>query len=186
MCSVVFATMRRVVWPSLSSPAARVTLADGHSMPILGLGVWNNVAATGLRGSECTTAVTAAIASGYRHIDTAAMYDNEEEVGDAIRACGVPRSELFITTKLRGDRQGYDSAISELEASLSRLKLDYVDLYLIHSYVRGHACVCFCVLLVHAVVGRMAGEVVDCPSGRKRGRKTTNHGNCNEYSRPQA
>jgi 2,5-diketo-D-gluconate reductase A len=103
-----------------------LTLNDGHTIPQLGLGVWrtpNDVAAT---------VVGTALNAGYRHIDTAAAYQNEAGVGDGIRASGVPRSDIFLTTKLWNDDQGYDQTLRAMEASLTRLGMDYVDLYLIH------------------------------------------------------
>ena len=78
------------------------------------------------------TAVQAALEAGYRHIDTAAAYENEEGVGKGIHASGVARDEIFLTTKVRNDDQGYDSTLKALDASLKRLGQDYVDLYLIH------------------------------------------------------
>lgn len=104
-----------------------ITLNDGNVMPQIGLGVWqaNN-------GDETRSAVMTAIESGYRLIDTAAVYGNEESVGRAIRDSGVPRNELFITTKLWNSDQGAQNVRPALEASLRRLGLDYVDLYLIH------------------------------------------------------
>ena len=103
-----------------------VTLNNGLAMPQLGLGVWQ------ARGQEVVDAVTAAIDSGYRLIDTAAVYGNEDGVGRAIHESSVPREELFITTKLWNSDQGYDKTIKAFDDSLRRLGLDYVDLYLIH------------------------------------------------------
>ena len=100
-----------------------VTLNDDNAIPVLGLGVAN------LPPSETEAAVTAALEAGYRLIDTAA--DNEEAVGRAIAASGVPRGELFITTKLATADQGFQSSQDACKASLTRLGLDYVDLYLI-------------------------------------------------------
>jgi diketogulonate reductase-like aldo/keto reductase len=99
-------------------------LPAGASMPVLGLGVWQMAA-----GAETEQAVTWALEAGYRHIDTASMYRNEKSVGDAIRRFGVPREEVFVTTKLVPK---YPNAGPELERSLERLGFDYVDLYLIH------------------------------------------------------
>jgi len=96
-------------------------------MPVLGLGVW----ATG-SGSATENAVTWALEAGYRHIDTAAVYGNEKEVGQAIQQSGIPRKEIFVTTKLWNDDQGYDTALKAFDLSLKKLKMDYVDLYLIH------------------------------------------------------
>ena len=106
---------------------ARVTLNDGNSMPKLGLGVWKAT-----DGSEVESAVVAAIQAGYRLIDTAMVYHNERGVGKAIRESGTDRSELFITTKLWNSDQGANNVRPALVASLERLGLDYIDLYLIH------------------------------------------------------
>jgi methylglyoxal/glyoxal reductase len=109
------------------SPAASATLNDGNRMPWLGLGVYRLAA-----GASCVRAVTHALSVGYRHIDTAALYGNEEDVGRAVRESGIPRSEVFVVTKLWNSDQGYASAIKACNTSLARLKLDYIDLYLIH------------------------------------------------------
>ncbi|GAA1485169.1 aldo/keto reductase [Brachybacterium fresconis] len=110
--------------PSPTVPV--LALHDGRSIPQLGYGVFkveNEVAAD----------VTAqALQAGYRHLDTAKVYGNEEGVGRAIRDSGVPREELFVTTKLWNDAQRFDDAIAACEASLERLGLEYVDLYLVH------------------------------------------------------
>ncbi|MGV8894919.1 MAG: aldo/keto reductase [Rhodoglobus sp.] len=103
-----------------------IALNDGHSIPQVGLGTWP------LAGDEARDAVSAAIGLGYRHIDTAVRYENEDGVGAGVKASGVDRSELFITTKLDGEFQGEDRAIDGLRKSLRRLRLDYVDLLLIH------------------------------------------------------
>ncbi|GFG85781.1 aldo/keto reductase [Mycolicibacter algericus] len=103
-----------------------VALNDGHSMPTLGLGVAE------LSDAETERAVAAALESGCRLIDTAKVYGNEAAVGRAIAASGVPREELFVTTKLANADQGLTAAIQACQASLERLLLDYVDLYLIH------------------------------------------------------
>ncbi|WP_326547311.1 aldo/keto reductase [Mycolicibacterium sp. ND9-15] len=103
-----------------------VTLNDDHPMPVLGLGVGE------LSDSETEQAVLSALAAGYRLIDTAAAYDNEEAVGRAIKASGVPREDIFVTTKLATPDLGFQSSQDALKASLDRLALDYVDLYLIH------------------------------------------------------
>jgi diketogulonate reductase-like aldo/keto reductase len=103
-----------------------VSLNDGRLMPQLGFGVWQ------VENGRAAGIVKEAIAAGYRSIDTAAVYRNEEGVGEAIRRAGVPREELFITTKLWNDDQGFDTARKAFDASLKRLGLDFVDLYLIH------------------------------------------------------
>lgn len=108
------------------------TLNDGVTMPWLGLGVWQ-----AKEGEEVIQAVKAAVDIGYRSIDTAAGYNNEEGVGQAIRECEVPREELFITTKVRNPDQGYESTLKAFEVSRRKLSLDYVDLYLIHWPVAG-------------------------------------------------
>lgn len=111
---------------------ARVTLADGRRMPVFGLGVWQIA-----EGATTRDAATAAIQGGYRLIDTAALYGNERSVGEAVRTSDVPREELFVTTKLWNDDQGYDPALKAFERSRRLLGLDYVDLYLIHWPVPG-------------------------------------------------
>jgi 2,5-diketo-D-gluconate reductase A len=103
-----------------------ITLHDGVEIPQLGFGVFL------VPPEETQEAVEVALEVGYRHIDTAAAYRNEEGVGAAIASSGVPREDVFVTTKLWNNHQGYDSALREFEASLSRLGTDYVDLYLIH------------------------------------------------------
>jgi len=107
----------------------KIKLNDGHLMPQLGLGVWQTRA-----GATCEAAVLAALEAGYRHIDTAAMYGNEESVGAAIGMSGVPRENIFVTTKLWNSDHGNPERA--LATSLHKLKLDYVDLYLIHYPVR--------------------------------------------------
>lgn len=103
-----------------------VTLNNGIRMPQLGLGVWK------AEGNEAEHAVDIALKAGYRMIDTAAVYQNEAAVGAAVRKSDIPRDQLFITTKLWNSDQGKASVRPALEASLRRLGLDYVDLYLIH------------------------------------------------------
>lgn len=104
-----------------------VTLNNGVKMPLEGFGVFQVPDPT-----VCTQAVIDAIESGYRLIDTAAAYMNEEAVGEAIKKCGVPREELFITTKLWVQDASYEGAKAAFQASLDKLGLDYLDLYLIH------------------------------------------------------
>jgi len=104
-----------------------VTLNNGVKMPILGFGVFQ---VTDL--AECERSVLDAIATGYRLIDTAASYMNEEAVGKAIKKSGVPREQLFITTKLWIQSNGYEGTKKAFENSLKRLQLDYLDLYLMH------------------------------------------------------
>ena len=104
-----------------------VTLNNGVEMPVLGLGVWQ--AET---GNECRQAVLWALQAGYRHIDTARIYGNEKDVGAAVRESGLPRGEIFVTTKLWNGDQGYDKALRAFDHSLTTLGLDFIDLYLIH------------------------------------------------------
>jgi diketogulonate reductase-like aldo/keto reductase len=107
-------------------------LRSGASIPQVGLGVWQSPA-----GAVTREAVTTALRLGYRHIDTARAYDNEADVGAAIRDSGIPRAEIFVTTKLWNDDHGYDSALRAFDASSQRLGLEYIDLYLIHWPVPG-------------------------------------------------
>jgi 2,5-diketo-D-gluconate reductase A len=104
----------------------QTTLNNGVEMPVLGFGVYQ------IPAEQTEQAVTDALAAGYRSLDTAAAYANEEAVGRAIASSGIPRSELFVTTKLWIQKPGEDNAKRAFEASLKRLGLDYVDLYLIH------------------------------------------------------
>ncbi|MFV8165377.1 aldo/keto reductase [Mycobacterium sp. 134] len=104
----------------------RVTLNDGNSIPQVGLGVWQTPA------EETERAVAAALQAGYRHIDTAAAYRNEPETGRGLVESGVPREDVFLVTKLWNSDQGYDSTLAAFDASLDRLGVDYLDLYLIH------------------------------------------------------
>ncbi|MFJ6014870.1 aldo/keto reductase [Streptomyces sp. NPDC092952] len=108
------------------SKVPSITLNNGVEMPQLGFGVWQ------VPDDEAAKAVATAIEAGYRSIDTAAIYENERGTGKAVAASGVPREELFVTTKLWNSEQGYDSTLRAFDASLDRLGLDYVDLYLIH------------------------------------------------------
>lgn len=110
----------------MTNPIPTLTLNDGHTIPQLGFGVFK------VDPAETTRIVTDALEVGYRHIDTAAIYGNEAGVGDAIATSGIERSELFVTTKLWNDRQGTQSALDAFDESLEKLRLDYVDLYLIH------------------------------------------------------
>jgi diketogulonate reductase-like aldo/keto reductase len=108
------------------STVPTITLDNGVEIPQLGLGVWQ------IEDELVTDVVTTAFEAGYRHVDTAAIYGNEAGVGRAIAASDLPRDELFITTKLWNSDQGYDTTLKAFDASLERLGLEYVDLYLIH------------------------------------------------------
>ena len=107
------------------------SLSNDVKIPCVGFGTWQSA-----DGNEAYNAVLSALKNGYRHIDTATAYENEESVGRAIndfmRESGVKREEIFVTTKLWNDDHGYDSAKSAIEKSLKKLNLDYLDLYLIH------------------------------------------------------
>ncbi|MEW4369851.1 aldo/keto reductase [Paenibacillus kandeliae] len=109
-----------------------VELSNGVKMPWFGLGVYKVE-----EGDEVISSVKWAIEAGYRLIDTAALYQNEDGVGQAIRESGVPREELFITTKVWNSDQGYDSTLKAFDQSINKLGLDYVDLYLVHWPVKG-------------------------------------------------
>lgn len=108
----------------MSTPSIR--LNDGHSIPQLGFGVFK------VDPAETERIVSDALEAGYRHIDTAAIYGNEEGVGRAIAASGIARDDLFITTKLWNDRQAGDEPFAAIDESLEKLGLDSVDLYLVH------------------------------------------------------
>ncbi|MGO4442972.1 aldo/keto reductase [Mycobacterium sp. 2YAF39] len=105
---------------------AAITLNDGNTLPVIGLGVGE------LSESETEQSVSAALEAGYRLIDTASAYGNEAAVGRAIASSGIPREEIFVTTKLATSDQGFQKSQDALKASLEQLGLDYVDLYLIH------------------------------------------------------
>lgn len=104
----------------------KIEFNDGKTIPQVGLGVWQ------APNDEATTAVAKALEAGYRHIDTAAIYENEDGVGEGIRRSGVARGDIFLTTKLWNDRQSRDKALKAFDESLKKLGTDYVDLYLIH------------------------------------------------------
>jgi len=106
--------------------APRISLHDGVEIPQLGFGVFQ------VPPEETQEVVELAFDAGYRHVDTAAAYRNEQGVGAALAASGLPREDVFVTTKLWNSQQGYDSALAAFDASLGRLGLDFVDLYLIH------------------------------------------------------
>ena len=102
-------------------------LNNGIKMPQIGLGVFEPEL-----GADTTQAVRWAVEVGYRHIDTAAAYKNEKEVGQGIKESGLLREDIFVTTKVADNNQGYENTLAAYDASLKRLNLDYVDLYLIH------------------------------------------------------
>jgi diketogulonate reductase-like aldo/keto reductase len=108
----------------VTDEAITTTTGDGLAMPLLGLGVWQAA-----EGAETARAVGWALEAGYRHIDTAQLYGNERGVGEGLRASGVPREQVFLTTKFRPGRRDPER---ELQASLQRLGVDQVDLYLVH------------------------------------------------------
>jgi 2,5-diketo-D-gluconate reductase A len=103
-----------------------VTLNDGNRIPTVGVGVFQ------IAPADTEQAVNAALRAGYRHIDTAAAYRNERETGRAIADSGVPRDQLYVVTKLANSDHGYDSTLAAFDASMQRLGLEYLDLYLIH------------------------------------------------------
>lgn len=109
-----------------SNQSPLITFNDGYSIPQLGFGTWN------IKPEESEKYTRVALDAGYRHIDTAQGYDNEPGVGKAVRDSGLPREEVFITTKLWNSHQGYDSTLEAFENSRKKLGVDYVDLYLIH------------------------------------------------------
>ncbi|AKM17865.1 Glyoxal reductase [[Flavobacterium] thermophilum] len=108
------------------------TLHNGVKMPWVGLGVYKVK-----EGEEVRSAVRTALEIGYRHVDTAAFYENEEGVGQAIRESGIPREQVFVTTKVWNTDQGYETTLKAFDKSLKKLGFDYVDLYLVHWPVKG-------------------------------------------------
>ena len=111
---------------------SRVKLNNGVEIPWVGLGVFQSEP-----GTTTQQAVEWALELGYRHIDTAALYGNEESVGLGLKASGIPRDEVFVTTKVWNTDQGYDKALAAFDASMKKLQLDIVDLYLIHWPMNG-------------------------------------------------
>lgn len=109
-----------------SSDVPLHTLNDGTTLPLVGFGTYP------LRGEEGTESIRSAIEAGYRLLDTAVNYENEQEVGEAVRRSGVPREELRVASKIPGRHHGYDEAIASTHDSLRRLGVDYLDLHLIH------------------------------------------------------
>ncbi|MCU7494813.1 MAG: aldo/keto reductase [Ignavibacteria bacterium] len=110
----------------------KAKLNNGVEIPYLGLGVYKSAP-----GSETYNAVRWALEAGYRHIDTAAFYKNEKDVGRAVKDSGIPREEIFVTTKLWNDDHGYEKTLRGFEVSLKNLGFDYMDLYLLHWPVSG-------------------------------------------------
>ncbi|WP_010533311.1 aldo/keto reductase [Brachybacterium squillarum] len=108
------------------TPVAPLPLNDGRTIPQLGYGVFKVDAA------KAADVTGQALTAGYRHVDTAKIYGNEEGVGEAVRASGLPREQVYVTTKLWNDAHAHDDAVAALEGSLERLGLEYVDLYLVH------------------------------------------------------
>ncbi|WP_142433597.1 aldo/keto reductase [Enterococcus mundtii] len=111
----------------MNSLTSTYRLSNGYEIPVVGFGTWQTP-----DGDVAVSSVKEALAAGYRHIDTAQGYKNEESVGQAIKESGVPREEIFLTTKLWNENHSYDLAMSSFEESLKKLQTDYVDLFLIH------------------------------------------------------
>ena len=118
--------------PILQNINSRINLSDGNTIPLFGLGVW-----AAQSGRETYDATLYALQTGYRHIDTAEMYGNEKDVGDALKDSGLKRDEVFVTTKLWDPDKGYDHALKAFDASMKKMNLEYLDLYLIHRPVMG-------------------------------------------------
>lgn len=102
------------------------TLNNATQMPLLGLGAWD------MYGKEAEQATLDALEIGYRLLDTAILYKNEKEIGNAVRKCAIPRSEIFVTTKVPNPQQGYDSTLKAFDTSMKILNIEYIDLYLVH------------------------------------------------------
>jgi methylglyoxal/glyoxal reductase len=107
------------------------SLNNGNQMPLLGLGVYD------MHAEEAVQAVRFALQTGYRLIDTAAMYENEKQIGEGIRTSGISRDEIFLTTKVNNPDQGYDQTLKAFDESLKKLNTEYIDLYLIHWPIKG-------------------------------------------------
>jgi len=123
--SMVTAISRRMTTPIMTA-IPDITLNNGVTIPQLGFGVFQ------IDPADTRDATLAALDVGYRHIDTAELYGNEKQVGEAVRASGLDRSEVFVTSKLRNDAHAYDDALKAFERTLDELDIDYVDLFLIH------------------------------------------------------
>lgn len=108
-----------------------VRLSSGNALPLLGFGVYQ------IASGKAKESVLEALKAGYRHIDSAQMYRNEAQVGEAVRESGVPRGDVFVTTKIASGNHGYKSTIKAVDESLKRFKFDYVDLFLIHDPLSG-------------------------------------------------
>ena len=117
---------------NIKNISGTTTLSNGVAMPVLGLGVYK-----AKEGREVITSVQHALEAGYRHIDTASFYQNERGVGEGIRTSGMPREEIFVTTKVWNDDQGFEQTLAAFDKSLEELGMNYVDLYLIHWPVPG-------------------------------------------------
>ena len=111
----------------MKSLADGYKLSNGVEVPCVGFGTWQTP-----DGEDCIFRVKTAIEAGYRHIDSAQRYENEESVGEAIRQSGIARDEIFVTTKLANPEHGYDKTMAAFQLSLEKFKMDYVDLFLIH------------------------------------------------------
>ncbi len=107
------------------------TLNNSMQMPLLGLGAWD------MYGKEAEQATMDALEIGYRLLDTATLYKNEKEIGNAVRKSGIPRDEIFVTTKVPNHQQGYDSTLKAFDASMKALNINYIDLYLVHWPIKG-------------------------------------------------
>jgi diketogulonate reductase-like aldo/keto reductase len=110
----------------LTNQQLYTTLNNGNQMPLLGLGVYD------MHAAEAVHAVQYALETGYRLIDTAAMYENEKQIGEGIRRSAIPRDEIFLTTKVNNTDQGYDETLKAFDKSLQELNVGYIDMYLIH------------------------------------------------------
>lgn len=112
----------------MSALTQTATLANGDQIPTVGFGTWLLA-----EGDECYHAVAEALRVGYRHVDTARAYRNEASVGRALRDSGIPREELYVTSKLPAEAKSYSQALAEFETTMSEIGLDYLDLYLVHA-----------------------------------------------------